>query len=140
MQIRQLHICDDLQLEALAQLMHQLSERITLTREALIHVVDDPNSRLYVMEDGERIIGCATLCVFHSPTGRKASVEDVVVHADYRGRHLGCQLMEHILCEARRLAPIELMLTSKPQRVAANALYQSMGFQRKETNCYRLAF
>ena len=30
-----------------------------------------------------------------------------------------------------------LMLTSKPARVAANALYRSAGFQPKETNVYR---
>ena len=83
-------------------------------------------------------MGCATLCVFHSPTGTKASVEDVVVDEEYRGRGLGRELMLGILERARRLAPIELHLTSKPARVAANALYQSLGFVRKETNAYTL--
>lgn len=30
------------------------------------------------------------------------------------------------------------MLTSNPRRVAANKLYQQMGFEPKETNCYRM--
>ena len=33
-----------------------------------------------------------------------------------------------------------LMLTSNPKRVAANKLYQAMGFERKETNVYRMKF
>lgn len=85
-----------------------------------------------------RIIGCATLCVFHSPTGTKASIEDVVVSSAYRGQHLGKRLMEYVLEQAKAYAPIELHLTSNPMRVAANKLYQSLGFQRKETNCYQM--
>lgn len=88
-------------------------------------------------EGGEgRIVGCATLCVFCSPTGRKATIEDVVVSRECRGMHLGEQLVGHLIDTARRQAPIELHLTSKPIRVAANRLYQKMGFTRKETNCY----
>jgi hypothetical protein len=30
------------------------------------------------------------------------------------------------------------MLTSNPKRIAANKLYQAMGFERKETNVYRM--
>ena len=78
------------------------------------------------------------LLFFHSPTSAKAYVEDVVVSSDYRGQHLGKQLMEHVLEEAHKLVPIELHLTSNPKRVAANALYQSIGFERKETNCYQM--
>lgn len=85
-----------------------------------------------------RIIGCATLCVFHSPTGTKASIEDVVVLSAYRGQHLGKQLMEYVLEQVKAYAPIELHLTSNPMRVAANKLYQSLGFLKKETNCYHL--
>lgn len=48
------------------------------------------------------------------------------------------QLMEYVLEQAKMFAPIELHLTSKPKRLAANKLYQSLGFQKKETNCYRL--
>ena len=29
-------------------------------------------------------------------------------------------------------------LTSNPKREAANALYQKMGFEKKETNCYMM--
>ena len=120
-------------------LMRALSTRCVFSKEQLKAVIDDDNSVLFVASDGGKIVGCATLCVFHSPTGTKASVEDVVVDEENQGRGIGRALMECVLNRARSLAPIELHLTSKPARVAANALYQTLGFVRKETNAYMLS-
>lgn len=140
MEIQELQNYTQTQFEDLKLLMSELSDRVNLTQTGLMLVLKDSNCHLYVIHDGEgRIIGCATLCVFHSPTGTKASIEDVVVSSAYRGQHLGKQLMEYVLEQAKAFAPIELHLTSNPMRVAANKLYQSIGFQKKETNCYRLS-
>ena len=88
---------------------------------------------------GGRIVGCASLCVFDSPTGRKGHIEDVVVSSACRGQHLGRKLLEYILDYARTdLAPIDIHLTSRPARVAANTLYRSLGFEQRDTNVYRL--
>jgi ribosomal protein S18 acetylase RimI-like enzyme len=47
--------------------------------------------------------------------------------------------MEHLIDYARtELKEVDIYLTSRPQRVAANELYQSLGFRRKETNVYKL--
>lgn len=156
MKIQELHNYTKAQFEDLKQLMSELSDRVEFTQTDLMLVLKDSNCHLYVMLGGltpgpsssstelrtgaseGRIIGCATLCVFHSPTGTKASIEDVVVSSAYRGQHLGKQLMEYVLEQAKVYAPVELHLTSNPMRVAANKLYQSIGFQRKETNCYHL--
>lgn len=124
--------------EALAELMAQLSPRLELTEERLREVLADPGVRLYVLRDSGRIVGCAELCVYESLSARKAMVEEVVVLEEYRGRGLGRALLEHLLAEARREGPMELYLTSNPKRVAANALYRSLGFERKDTNCYRM--
>ena len=94
------------------------------------------NSLAHVGRD--EIVGCATLCPFFSPTGRKASIEDVVVSAEYRGKGIGRKLVEAAIEKAKASAPITLQLTSRPTRVAANRLYQSMGFTPKETNFYFL--
>ena len=138
MEILELHDYTQAQFEDLKQLMSELSDRVNLTQTDLMLVLKDRNCHLYVVLDSERIIGCATLCVFHSPTGSKASIEDGVVSSAYRGQHLGKQLMEYVLEQAKAYAPIELHLTSNPMRVAANKLYLSLGFQRKETNCYQM--
>ena len=139
MEIQELHNYTQAQFEDLKQLIAELSDRVNLTQTDLMLVLKDSNSHLYVILESEHIIGCATLCVFHSPTGTKASIEDVVVSSAYRGQHLGKQLMEYVLEQAQAYAPIELQLTSNPMRVAANKLYQSLGFQKKETNCYQMA-
>lgn len=139
MEIQELHNYTQAQFDDLKQLMSELSDRVSLTQTNLLMVLKDSNCHLYVILDGERVMGCATLCVFHSPTGTKASVEDVVVSSAYRGQHLGKQLMEYVLEQAKAYAPIELHLTSNPMRVAANKLYQSLGFQKKETNCYQMS-
>ena len=118
--------------------MTDFTEQLHFTQSDLMLVLRDCNCHLYVIQDGEHIVGCATLCIFHSPTGTKASIEDVVVSSAYRGQHLGKQLMEYVLEQAKAFAPIELHLTSNPMRVAANKLYQSIGFQKKETNCYQM--
>ena len=138
MEIQVLHNYTQAQFDDLKQLMSELSDRVSLTQTNLLMVLKDSNCHLYVILDGERVMGCATLCVFHSPTGTKASVEDVVVSSAYRGQHLGKQLMKYVLEQAKAFAPIELHLTSNPMRVAANKLYQSIGFQKKETNCYQM--
>ena len=138
MEKQELHNYTQAQFEDLTQLMTELSDRVNFTQSDLMLVLRDCNCHLYVILDGEHIVGCATLCIFHSPTGTKASIEDVVVSSAYRGQHLGKQLMEYVLEQAKAFAPIELHLTSNPMRVAANKLYQSIGFQKKETNCYQM--
>lgn len=138
MEIQELHNYTQAQFEDLKQLIAELSDRVNLTQTDLMLVLKDSNCHLYVILESEHIVGCATLCVFHSPKGTKASIEDVVVSSAYRGQHLGKQLMKYVLEQAKAFAPIELHLTSNPMRVAANKLYQSIGFQKKETNCYQM--
>jgi len=143
MQITELRSYNNSQFENLKHLMTELSDRVVLTTSDLDNVLADANAHLYVIVDADKIIGCATLCYFHSPTGAKASVEDVVVSTEYRGQHFGRQLVEHLIDEAKKYAnakncSVELHLTSNPKRVVANKLYQALGFVRKETNCYRM--
>ncbi len=138
MEIRELHGCSPTQTEDLKRLMTELSDKVAFTFEKCMAVLEDANCHLYAIEEEEHVIGCASLCVFHSPSGTKASIEDVVVSSAYRGQHLGKQLMEYVIEQAKAFSPIELHLTSAPKRVEANGLYKSMGFQKKETNTYRL--
>lgn len=138
MEIQELQNYTQTQYEDMKHLLSELSDRVNFSQADLMMVLKDSNCHLYAILDGERIVGCVTLCLFHSPTGTKASVEDVVVSSAYRGQHLGKHLMEYVLEQAKAFAPIELHLTSNPMRVAADKLYQSIGFQKKETNCYQM--
>lgn len=124
------------QIEEIENLMHVLSPRCHTSQQQLEKILLSPHSHLFVLFHDSKIIGCCTAGVYFSPTGTKASIEDVVVLPEYQGQQLGRKLMEHAICFLRPLAPIQVMLTSKPARIAANALYKSMGFVPKETNVY----
>ncbi len=129
---------DETDFEQLKRLISQLTKRVTPTNEMLMQTLKE--GALFVARDDRKIIGCAIIVFFHSLTGRKASIEDVVVDETYRGKGIGRQLMENVLALAKTKAPVTLQLTSRAQRIAANALYASMGFERKNTNFYTLAY
>lgn len=98
---------------------------------------------LYAILDGvsggsKRMVACATLCVCHIPEMVIGFVEAVVVTAACRGQHLGRKLMERLLTDAKGFGVQSVHLTSNPKRVAANGLYQALGFERYETNCYHM--
>ena len=120
----------------LAVLMQELSGNIVFTRESLDRMLADPNSHLYVIREEGRIVACASLCIFHQPFSTDATIESVVVSSKMIGKGLGRKLMELLIGEAARMKVDCIHLTSNPKRVAANALYQKLGFERKETNCY----
>lgn len=136
--IQRLTFCDESDFNSLKVLMKQLSPRLDLSRERLDSVLSDDNVRLYVIREEDGIIGCAELCIYESLSSRKGVVEEVAVLETHRGRGLGRTLMEFLLSEARSEAPIDLFLTSNQSRLAANALYSSIGFVPKSTNCYKL--
>lgn len=129
------------QIDDLLELMKELNAEIPVNAQMQQRAVASPGTRIFVAENDEKhIIGCATLCVFESPTGRKASVEDVVVLPAYRGQGIGRTLLERIINFAKtKLAPIDLRLTSNPSRTDANALYQALGFEKRDTNVYKMS-
>lgn len=117
-------------------LMQELSSGVVFTRESLERMVADADSHLYVIREEGRIVACACLCIYHQPFSTDATIESVVVSSKMRGKGLRRKLMEYLIEEAARMDVDCIHLTSNPKRVAANALYQKIGFVRKETNCY----
>ena len=139
--IKELSILSETQVEDILSLMKELTDEVEVSAEMLLDTVNSPGSHFFAaLDEAGHIVGCATLCVYDSPTGRKAGVEDVVVSSACRGQGLGRKLMEHLIEYAKNeLGDVSLHLTSRPHRVAANELYQKLGFRRKETNVYVLS-
>ena len=140
--MRYLELCTltESQIADLLGLMKELNPEIPVTALQQQRAVGAPGTRIFVAENDEKhIVGCVTLCVYESPTGRKASVEDVVVASAYRGQGIGRTLLQRIIDFAgSKLSPIDLHLTSNPSRTEANALYQALGFEKRETNVYKM--
>lgn len=140
MRYNELCTLTDSQIADLLGLMKELNPDLKVTPEQQRRSVGAPGTRIFIAEDNEKhIVGCATLCVYESPTGRKATVEDVVVSSAYRGQGIGRTLLQRIIDFAgSKLSPIDLHLTSNPKREEANALYVSLGFEKRDTNVYML--
>ena len=125
--------------QAVVRLLGQLTTRsISFSEADYRALIASSNNPLFLLEDDGGVIGMLTVGVYLSPTGSKAWIEDVVVDDMFRGRGLGRKLVTHAIdyCKSQNINT--LMLTSNPKRVAANALYQSLGFERKETNVYKM--
>lgn len=137
--IYELHDARQEYVEAIGNLIGQLSSTPHLfTMAELEAIVASANSHLFVAETGGKISGMLTLCHYLAPTGCKMWIEDVVVDGSVRGHSLGRRLVEHAIEYAHGLGPGTLMLTSRPAREAANALYRKCGFAFKETNNYTM--
>jgi len=74
--------------------------------------------------------------LYRVPTGVRSIVEDVAVASNYRRKGIARALMSTALEFVRAAGANGIALTSNPKRESANLLYQSMGFERRETNSY----
>ena len=123
--------------DTVCRLVGQLTRRpVGVDADLLRNLIASENSHLLFLRQNSLVVGMATVGMYLSPTGRKAWIEDLVVDEAFRGKKVGRKLMEEVMAFVRKSAPVTLMLTSKPARVAANALYRSMGLEIKETNVY----
>ena len=126
---------------AMQRLIPQLGKhKVPPTAEELSALIASEGCTLLVARDleaGGRIIGTLCLNVYRVPTGIRSIVEDVVVDESARRRGVGEALMSHAMDLARAAGANGISLTSRPEREAANLLYQSMGFELRKTNAYR---
>ena len=125
-------------LSDLDSLMHELSATSYCDELLLSNALDDANVHVYVIRDEGHIVATGTLCIKHTLEFTIADVESVVVSSQHRGRGYGKELMRGMIEAAQKMNVHHIQLTSNPARVAANRLYQELGFLVVETNCYRM--
>jgi ribosomal protein S18 acetylase RimI-like enzyme len=95
------------------------------------------NDTVFIARHNGAVVGSLTLVTFRIPTGLRAWIEDVVVDEAARGLGIGEALNLAAIRRTNELGCRTLDLTSRPSRVAANKLYQKLGFKARETNIYR---
>ena len=118
-------------------LMHELSATSFCNEVLLNNALNDANVHVFVIRDEGHIVATGTLYIKHTLEFTIADIESVVVSSKCRGRGYGKELMTAMVEAAKGFGAHHIQLTSNPARVAANQLYQELGFERYETNCYK---
>jgi|SRR3989344_1342833 len=101
-------------------------------------ILDQPALIMIVGYEGENIAGMSILRWHDLPGGRIGTLEDVVVDSQHRGKGYGEMMVVKIIEIARKRKVALIDLTTASEREAANKLYQKLGWEKRETNIYRL--
>jgi len=94
-------------------------------------IVTNKNHRIYVLEQGKKIVSCATLFLepkFIHECGLVGHVEDVVVDKACRGQKLGKKIIDFLSAEAERLGCYKILLDCSDKNVG---FYEKCKYTRK---------
>ena len=136
-EIRLATVADDALLAGMAQLMPQLTSAPAPGLDLLAEMLGGRNRLVCAWQDGQ-MVGMGCLCIFASPSGLHAHIEDVVVDENQRGKGTGEQIVLALIEAAREQGLHGVSLTCNPRREAANRLYTRLGFRQWQTNNYWL--
>jgi ribosomal protein S18 acetylase RimI-like enzyme len=127
---------------AVLKLLPQLDpESGYLTEKRLKEIIKSENTQLFIAElNNKQIAGMLTIAIYDIPTATKSWIEDVVVLESQRGKGIGRELTLFAIDYAKSKGCKAIELTSRPSRIAANKLYQNLGFILRDTNVYRYNF
>ncbi len=95
------------------------------------------NQTTIMAYDGERAIGCATICyitlmpTFDHPTGKRAHLMNVYTSENYRRRGIARQMVTALIDEARERGVTYISLDATEK---GRPLYKSLGFCGNEEN------
>ncbi|GHG86180.1 GNAT family N-acetyltransferase [Streptomyces lanatus] len=124
---------------AFGRLLPQLSRTAEgLDLVAVDRILQCEASTVLVARAGGEIVGTLTLVMFPVPSGLRARIEDVVVDNAARGRGVAGSLMREAVRLGREAGARTVDLTSRPDRAAANRLYERLGFAVRESTVYRM--
>jgi ribosomal protein S18 acetylase RimI-like enzyme len=137
-EVQAVHQVTDELVDAAGRLLSQLSKSAApLDAEGLARIASHQATTLFVARSQDVIVGMLTLVTFPLPSGLRARIEDVVVDQDARGQGVGTALTMAAIDQAQVQGARSIDLTSRASRVAANRLYQQLGFQLRDSNVYR---
>jgi ribosomal protein S18 acetylase RimI-like enzyme len=137
-EVEAVHQVTDELVDAAGRLLPQLSRSAApLDAGGLARIVSHEATTFFIARSEGVIVGMLTLVTFPLPSGLRARIEDVVVDQDARGQGVGTALTLAAIDLAQQQGARSIDLTSRASRVAANRLYQQLGFQLRDSNVYR---
>lgn len=115
-------------------------------------VVDNPKSALifalvgnnpqsdddWAAVPAEAYAGTITLLMLQTTVHNVGHIDEIVVESGHEGQGIGRQLMQGAIAIGRDNGITRFDLTSRPDKLAAQALYEKTGFKKRETNNWRL--
>ncbi|MFE9608710.1 GNAT family N-acetyltransferase [Streptomyces sp. NPDC006012] len=124
--------------DAFGRLLPQLSSTAEpLDHEAIHRMVTSDANTVLLARTPDAIVGTLTLVLLPLPAGLRGRIEDVVVDEGARGRGIAGLLLREAVRIATEAGARTVDLTSRPDRAAANRLYERLGFQPRNSTVYR---
>jgi ribosomal protein S18 acetylase RimI-like enzyme len=114
-------------LVAIERLLPQLSSTAVFSQARVESMLQHPGTDLIVARQGGQLVGM------------RGHLDDVVVDQGLRGRGIARLLLEAVIELARERRLRTLDLTSRPTRESAIRLYESVGFERRDSILMRYA-
>lgn len=137
--IEQLKKPSKLDLKGINRLLPQQADKPhLLNMRELRRVTEQDCIEMYVARSGNEIAGMASVIFYWVPTGLIAFIEEFTVDRNFRGWGMGVALINKLIERAVARDAKHISTYTNPSRIAANAVYQKLGFFNKETNFYRI--
>jgi ribosomal protein S18 acetylase RimI-like enzyme len=111
---------------------------VPATKESLTVFFVHAGQLVVALDKDETIVGMGMLILTYKGNETTARVEDVVVLESCRGLSVGERIMDALVEIALCYQVSHIDLTSRPDRVSANCLYEKLGFKKLDTNVRRL--
>jgi ribosomal protein S18 acetylase RimI-like enzyme len=134
--LRKLQMGDETKLIPLFNIL--TGKEITIDSAALI---TDEGVTCLVIEENDSLLGFGSLIIHKAPTkGEVARIEDIVIAENQQGKGYGKMLVLELIRIAKEKKVSKINLTSNPMRVAAQKLYESVGFVKGNTDTFSMTF
>ena len=124
------------QFNQLVLLFQQLSS--AANEKTVRNALESVQNRVLVAISDNTITGALIVAMTPCASGIRVHIEDVIVDDNYRRQGIATQLLQEAIERGiKDFNARTIDLTSRPDRDAANKLYQKLGFKQRGTNVYR---
>ena len=123
-------------LDEIRKLVAQLDPAAVVNEQSLYRAIVE--GYISKIEENGELIGIGWIFSRQTKLRHQAVVEDMIVDERHRGKGLGEKILLDLIRWAKNNGVEVVELTTNPKRLAANALYQKVGFKLHETNHYLL--